>query len=227
MSNLAHELGLSKTLSFVDVYSIDQPDILATIPRPCYGLILVFPINEAYERYRLEEDEAMEEYNGYGEDEEVIWLKQTIGTACGIIALLHCVLNGDTRSLIHQQTELDNLLKTILPLQPIARANALCDCDALESANETAAKEGNSAVVAANTPMDLHFVCFAKSHRHNLWELDGRRRGPINKGFLGKDDDPLSEQALDLGVRKLLQREQDYGLNDFRFSLIALVSNTE
>lgn len=226
MSNLAHELGLSTTFSFVDVYSIDQSDILASIPRPCYGLLLVFPINEAYERYRLEEDEAMEEYNGYGEDEEVVWLKQTIGTACGLIALLHCLLNGDTRSFIHQQTELDHLLKNILPLHPIARANTLCDREALDFANEKAAKEGSSAVVPANTPMDLHFVCFVKSQLHNLWELDGRRKGPINRGLLGKNDDPLSEQALDLGVRKFLQREQDFGVSEFRFSLIALVSNT-
>lgn len=50
--------------------------------------------------------------------------------------------------------------------------------------------------------------------------MDGRRKGPINRGPLSADEDVLSEQALDLGPRKFLQRELENG--ELRFSLITL-----
>ncbi|KAB8237100.1 uncharacterized protein BDW43DRAFT_264625 [Aspergillus alliaceus] len=74
MSSLSWRLGLSTPLSFTDVFSIDEPDLLAMIPAPCYGVLLVFPINEAYGASRIQEDEGMEDYNGSGE-EETAWLK--------------------------------------------------------------------------------------------------------------------------------------------------------
>ncbi|KAK6065695.1 ubiquitin carboxyl-terminal hydrolase [Seiridium cupressi] len=200
MTRLASRLGLSDSLAFEDVYSIDDTDLLGVVPRPCYGLILVFPINEAYESYRIKEDESLEDYHGYGEDEQVVWFKQTIGTGCGMIALLHCLANGDCPSFIRPESDLDRLLKQVRPLGPIPRANALCDCDALEEANEWAAVSGESSAPLPNTPMDLHFVCFAKSKANCLWELDGRRRGPINRGDLQAKDDALSKRALELGV---------------------------
>ena len=42
-TSLIHTLGVSPALSFQDVYSLDDPDLLACIPRPVLALILVFP----------------------------------------------------------------------------------------------------------------------------------------------------------------------------------------
>ena len=66
-------------------------------------------------------------------------------------------------------------------------------------------------------------MCFVKSPSTNrLWELDGRRKGPIERGVLGAEDDVLSEKALDLGVRAFLNREEETGGGELRFSLITL-----
>lgn len=100
MSSLLHQLGLSKALSFSDVYSINDPDLLAFVPRPTYALLLVFPVSPTYEKFRLQEDTGKPEYGGSGPDEEVIWFKQTIGNACGLIGLLHAAVNGPSRTLI-------------------------------------------------------------------------------------------------------------------------------
>lgn len=70
--------------------------------------------------------------------------------------------------------------------------------------------------------MDLHYVCFVKSGDDRLWEMDGRRKGPLERGVLAADEDVLSEKALNLGVRSFLKREQEAGGGDLRFSLIAL-----
>jgi ubiquitin carboxyl-terminal hydrolase L3 len=100
MSALLHKLGLSKKLAFHDVFSIDDPELLAFLPRPAHALLLVFPVSETYENFRREEDADREEYDGSGEKEEVMWYKQTIGNACGLIGVLHCVSNGPARSYI-------------------------------------------------------------------------------------------------------------------------------
>ena len=70
--------------------------------------------------------------------------------------------------------------------------------------------------------MDLHFVAFIKSAHNNLWELDGRRKGPLNRGILEEGDDVLTGRALELGVKAFLKREQKAGGGDLRFSLLAL-----
>jgi ubiquitin carboxyl-terminal hydrolase L3 len=100
MSSLVHSLGLSKELAFHDVYSIDDPDLLAFVPRPAYALLLVFPVNATYESARMTEDATKEEYAGAGPDEPVVWFKQTIRNACGLIGLLHGVTNGGASDFI-------------------------------------------------------------------------------------------------------------------------------
>jgi ubiquitin carboxyl-terminal hydrolase L3 len=100
MTSLVHNLGLSKKLAFHDVYSIDDPDLLAFVPRPAYALLLVFPVNAAYTSARQKEDASKEEYGGKGREEPVVWFKQTIRNACGLIGLLHGVANGGARDFV-------------------------------------------------------------------------------------------------------------------------------
>lgn len=97
MSALLHQLGLSQSVSFHDVFSIDDPDLLAFIPRPVHALLLVFPVSDSYEKFRHEEDSNRAEYTGCGPDEPVVWYRQTIGNACGLIGLLHSVSNGTAK----------------------------------------------------------------------------------------------------------------------------------
>ena len=100
MSELLHRLGLSKSVGFHDVYSIDDPDLLAFVPRPAYALLLVFPVSNTYEKFRQSEDQERKEYEGSGPGEEVMWFKQTIRNACGLMGLLHGVSNGPVKEFI-------------------------------------------------------------------------------------------------------------------------------
>lgn len=100
MSSLVHTLGLSSELSWHDVYSLDDPSLLGFVPRPSHALLLVFPTSAAYEKARADEDESKPDYSGAGPEEEVLWFKQTIGNACGLMGLIHATCNGMTRGLI-------------------------------------------------------------------------------------------------------------------------------
>lgn len=227
MTSLIHNLGLSKSLAFHDVFSIDDPDLLAFIPRPAHALLLVFPVSDTYEKFRTTEDLDKPEYSGTGEAEDVIWYKQTIGNACGLIGLLHGVSNGPARTYIEPGTDLDELVKKAVALDPKARAELLEDTEALETAHQAAAATGDSAAPSADDSIDLHYVCFVKGKNGHLWELDGRRKGPLDRGELGVEDDVLSPAALEKGVRAFLKREEEAGGGELRFSLITLAEGLD
>ncbi len=224
MSSLLHTLGLSPSLGFHDVYSLDDPDLLAFVPRPAHALLLVLPVTATYEQFRHDEDKDKPEYTGSGDEEEVLWYKQTIGNACGLIALLHAASNGSARPQISEGSDLHTLIKDAIPLAPTERAELVEESDALERAHSTAAATGDTAAPNAADEVDLHFVCFVKSGKSgNLYEMDGRRKGPIDRGVLGEGDDVLSEKALELGPKAFLRRGVEGG--DVRFSLIALAES--
>jgi len=240
MTPLAHKLGLSPQLSFHDVFSIDDPDMLAFIPRPALALLLCFPVTAAVDKYTEAEDASTAEYSGSGEGEEVIWYRQTISNACGLYGLLHGVSNGEARNHIGKMavhfwrlladrevsidpsSDLAKLLREAIPLKPTERADLVVDSQALEAAHSTAAQSGDTAAPSIDVEVENHYVAFVKSKNGHLWELDGARRGPLDRGLLGPDDDVLSEKALDLGVKAFLKREEAAGGGELRFSLLAL-----
>ncbi|KAG9240138.1 hypothetical protein BJ878DRAFT_571288 [Calycina marina] len=227
MTTLVHKLGLSPTMAFHDVWSIDDPEMLSFVSRPASALLLVFPVSKSYELFRMQEDAGKDVYEGKGAEEPVVWYKQTIKNACGLIGILHAVSNGSSRSLIEVDSDLDKLLKEATPLSPLERANLLYNSQALEIAHSGAASEGQSNVPGAEDDIDLHFVCFVKDEKNQLWEMDGRRKGPLNRGQLAEDDDLLSQKALDFGPRKFLAREAENGGGELRFSLITLAPGFE
>ena len=124
-------------------------------------------------------------------------------------------------------SDLAKLVQDAIPLSPQARADLLYESEALESAHQSAAGGGDTSAPDAEDNIDLHYVCFVKSQDNNLWELDGRRKGPLNRGKLSADEDVLSDKALDLGVRSFLKRESEAGGGDLRFSLITLAESLD
>ncbi|KAH0536064.1 hypothetical protein FGG08_007030 [Glutinoglossum americanum] len=222
MNQLALQLGLSPALSFHDVYSFDDPDLLSLIPRPAYALLVIIPITDAWRRLRTTEDALKEEYSGSGSEEPVVWFKQTVRGACGLIGLLHCVCNGPATDMITPESDLDGFLKDATPLKPAERANLLYESNALESAHRSAAVKGDTDAPDVEVRLGMHFVAFVKGKDGHLWELEGGRKGPLDRGLLGGGDDVLSEKALELGLKSVMKMEQEAGGGDLRFSCVAL-----
>jgi ubiquitin carboxyl-terminal hydrolase L3 len=245
MTNLIHKLGVSQGLEMHDVYSLTEPELLAFIPRPALALLLVFPVSAAYESHRMAEDTLAEDYHGKGSSEPVLWWRQTIRNACGLMGLLHAVSNGPARALIGKKllpasgyvpdlrqlitwdieegSTLDELLKKSVDLTPNERSALLEKTPELAAAHREAASGGDTAAPNAEDDVDLHYVCFVKDNDNRLWELDGRRKGPIRRGQLDSNEDALSAKALSLGALKFLEREGE----DLRFSAIALAGATD
>ncbi|KAM5346884.1 hypothetical protein ACJ41O_009889 [Fusarium nematophilum] len=219
-TNLVHNLGVSKKLGFYDVYNVDEPELLAMIPRPVHALVFIAPA-PTYNRVR-ENDPGSKEltYDGSGPGEPVMWFKQTIGHACGLIALLHSVSNGTAKDFIVPDSDLDKLLKEALPLKPMPRADLLYNSDELEKAHMAAAFKGDSTAPSSQEPVGYHFLSFIKGGDGHLYELEGSWDGPIDRGTLADDEDILSDKALDASVRRFTKVAD----GNLEFSIIALAT---
>ncbi|KAF2203480.1 cysteine proteinase [Delitschia confertaspora ATCC 74209] len=223
INHLAHTLGLSRSLSFQDIYSLTDPDLLSLIPRPVHALLVIIPLTPTWQAERESEDSQKGDYQGSGPSEPVIWFKQTINHACGSIGLLHCVLNGEAKKYITPDSTLDQIREASIPFCMADRAKVLEDSVEFEKVHEEAAKLGDSRplVLRDEEHVGQHFVAFVKGDDGHLWELEGSRKGPVDRGFLGEGEDMLSRKAVERGIGRLIEMEKDRG-GDLRFSAIAL-----
>jgi len=187
----AGHLGLSTGVyGFSDVYGLD-PELLALVPVPSKAILLVFPITEATEKKRREDDERLAKEGQPDIDPTLIYIKQTISNACGTIGLLHAIANSSI---------------VLSPGSPLAKFNMLCQDKTPEErgkileettlfakAHIEAATAGQSVVPGPeNLDTDLHFTCFVvapapETKEQRLIELDGRRAGPIDLGACPED----------------------------------------
>lgn len=220
-TSLVHDLGLSQDLGFYDVYSIDDADLLAMVPRPVHALIVIIPAKMYYASRKedgIPSDMEDLTYTKGGDDEPIMWFRQTIGNACGLYALFHSVANGEARKHVQEGSLLERLLTAAKPLAPNPRAEVLYNSEELEQVHMRAARTGSSAAPLAESHPGHHFLAYVKGADGHLWELEGNTDGPVDRGLLGAEDDVLSEKALDLGMRKFL-KFSDGNLN---FSIVAL-----
>ncbi|KZV60488.1 cysteine proteinase [Peniophora sp. CONT] len=214
---LSKRLGVSPAVTYHDVYSLTDPDLLAFVPRPVHALIINCP-GASYRAARGEENVPTPAYNDTG-DTPVLWIKQNIHEACGTMAILHSVLNGPARKHITPGSLLARLREDMVPLEREPRAKVLEDSVELEVAHAAAAAMGQSeAPELGNMDTDGHFLAFVVGDDRHLWELCGYAPAPVDRGALGEGEDALSERAVKLGVGAFLEKAQE----SLKFSIIAV-----
>lgn len=221
MTRLATKLGLSPELQFYDIYSLDDPELLAHIPRPVLALLVTIPFTTAWDHDRKAEDAGKSDYAGFGPEEPVIWFKQTIGNACGSIGLLHSAINGPAADFVQPDSDLAAIRSRAIPLQMAERADMLYNNVPFELAHKSVEEAGDTLAIPVAENTGQHFVTFVKTEG-KLWELEGSRKGPLERGSLADDEDVLSPRALDMGLKRVMRLESDAGGEDLRFSCIAL-----
>jgi ubiquitin carboxyl-terminal hydrolase L3 len=220
MNRLGHRLGLSTDLSFVDVFSLTEPSLLEMIPRPVHALLFLYPGTDLGAKDLAEEMAAQNQYDSCGPEEPVLWFHQTIGHACGLIGLLHCCTNGQAANHIVPGSDLEKLIQQAIPLKPKERAQLLYDSDILEKAHKEAAQTGDSRAPTIDEPVLYGFTAFVKGKDGHLWELEGQRKGPVDRGVLEEGEDVLTEKAMRMGPLRIINREK---ASEQRFSCLALV----
>ncbi|CEQ40560.1 SPOSA6832_02205, partial [Sporobolomyces salmonicolor] len=228
--------------TFQDCFGLD-PDCLSWVKQPVKAVLMLFPVTDAYEKMRKDQDAQVEE-DGVEGVEDVIYFKQTsqflaatlslprslyaacprrcpdprvqpaVANACGTFALLHTLANADVPLKEGPLTELFARCKDKTPLE---RAQLLSASDELASVHEETAQTGQTATPALEDEVDLHFVTFV-DHNGYLIELDGRRNSPINHGKIEKG---LLEDTVEV-VKRIIELTQS-----IQFNLVTLSPATE
>jgi len=151
----------------------------------------------------------------------VVWFKQIIGHACGLIALLHAIANGAGKESVTADSPLAKLLTDAQNLKADARAQLLYDSADLETAHMAAAAGGSTAPPDPSEPNGHHFICFVKS-AGRLWDLEGGWSGPVPRCELADDEDVLSEKAIKDGPGRYLDVGRDMEISEFSCVAVCL-----
>jgi len=200
------KLGIPDAWRCCDVYSLDK-ELLAMIPRPALSLLLLFPITEKYEADATGAKATT--------CNDVYFIKQNIENACGTIALIHALANNMDKLKLGAGSFKD-FYEATKGLDAQARAKALDSNQAFHAAHEDSAKEGQTRAPSRDDKVDLHFVSFVCVNG-KLYELDGRKDGPVAHGETTADD--FLEHAA-VVAKKFMSREPD----SCRFTMLALAA---
>ncbi|KAL8847790.1 MAG: hypothetical protein Q9221_007189 [Calogaya cf. arnoldii] len=215
-TSLLHSLGGASTLRFVDIWSLDDPDQLAVIPRPVLAFMLVLPTSEDYEDQKADASAGQIEYEDGPERQNITFFRQTIHNACGLYGLLHAICNTQRGEAAN--SFLDNLLQSANN-SPADATRFLETSKELEDKYGIAAEQGSSSANAEDE-VDFHYVCFVTGKDGQcLYELDGDLKGPVRRGFLSAQDESSFFDAGIDAVKEYVRK--DVGGNA-TFNLMAL-----
>lgn len=165
-----------------DIFSFDE-ELLMMVPQPVIAVLFLFPITKENEQQRQsQEQEEPQETTPDG----LFFVKQTIGNACGTIGLLHSLGNNRDKLQFEPGSFLHDFFGKTLDKTPDERAKVLEGDQRLAEAHSESAQQGVTENTEQTMNTDLHFVAFVNVN-DQLYELDGRRRGPVNRGKTSAD----------------------------------------
>lgn len=173
MTRYLHKLGADpqQQYAFHDVYGT-EPDLLAMVPQPVLAVLLLFPISEASEKHKADEEATLASQRV---SPHLYYTKQTVGNACGTIGLTHTALNLVSQLKLKPDSFFAHFLAETKDLSPDARAVKLEENQSISEEHEAIASAGvTDAQESMNT--NLHFIAFVPCDG-DLYELDGRKSG--------------------------------------------------
>lgn len=212
MTKYLQKLGVSARWRMVDVMGLEGED-LQWVPQPVLAVILLFPLSEAYEQHRREQETDIKT-KGTEPPEGVFHLKQILSNICGTVALVHSVANNIPNIELNE-----GLLKSFLSeaegLDSLARGALLENSVSILNAYKDVVKSDGAEGEDGSAPVNNHFVSFV--HKDGaLFELDGRKDFPINHG--PTTPERLLKDAAKI-CREFIAREPD----NIGFNVVALV----
>ncbi|XP_037070983.1 ubiquitin carboxyl-terminal hydrolase isozyme L3-like [Pollicipes pollicipes] len=213
MNSFLHNLGLPSKWAVTDVYGLD-PEMLAMVPQPVSAVLLLYPLTEKAVTASADED-AKIQAEGQVQSPKVYFMRQTIGNACGTVALMHALANNK-EMLQLESGPLAEFFSRTAQQTPEERAAALQLFQQLEAAHEAAGHQGQTEAPSRHDRLDTHFIAFVHVDGH-LYELDGRRPAPVNHG-------PTSQGSLLPDAAKVVKSFMERDPTEVNFSVLALAS---
>jgi len=216
LNDFISKLGVDTSKwSYCDVYGID-PDLLAMIPRPVIALLLLFPITQATETDDKKQAEEIIQ-KGQTVSPNLWYIKQTIGNACGTIGVLHSIGNNLEKLDLKKDSHFAKFFSNCQALSPQERAKFLEEYEAFAVAHEESGKQGQTQAPNPEEKVELHFIALVEKDG-NLYEMDGRKKFPINHGPTSPDT--FLEDAINV-TKHFIERDP----NQISFNIMALTAS--
>ncbi|GFN94223.1 ubiquitin carboxyl-terminal hydrolase [Plakobranchus ocellatus] len=209
LNKYVHNLGMDEHWNFVDVYGLDT-ELLAMVPRPVAAVMLLFPSSKGLEPL----GEVQTDY-----PKDLFYTKQTIGNACGTVAIVHALANNQKQITFDESKHFKTFLEMTQAMNAEDKAKYLEKDEQMGAAHEDCAQEGDTQAPSVDEHVKSHFVTFVNCNG-NLYELDGRKDGPVFHGQTNADS--FLEDAVDV-VKKFIARDPD----NVNFNVMALVHGSE
>lgn len=185
------------------------------LPQPVHAVAMLYLIKDVHEAHRVAEEAARVAAPAPPPESVPFFMTQEIPNACGTVALLHSVAAASTLGggpvELPPGSWLHDYMTRAASASPDERAALLAADDTIDAEQAVAVEGGQSAVID-NTWQ--HFVCFVQKGGI-LWELDGRKGGPINHG-------PSSSETLLLDAIRVMRGFMARDPDEVRFTMLAL-----
>mmetsp|Transcript_51963 Transcript_51963/g.52946 ORF Transcript_51963/g.52946 Transcript_51963/m.52946 type:complete len:188 (+) Transcript_51963:190-753(+) len=186
------------------------------ITQPVTAVLMLYPLTE--KQTSNTEDDIV----ATSEMQDKVWFtKQRIGNACGTIGLLHSLLNAPEPRLFQKNSWLENFMKDCpITLDPIAKAERLEQDSDIEKMHDEATSSEANATDRGNSEEEVltHFIALVNVD-NKLYELDGRKKGPIYHGPTNQAS--LLRDACDV-VKKFMAKDP----TEMRFTMTALAPSS-
>jgi len=176
---------------------------------------LLFPISEGYDAFCKEKDASIAS-KGQAVSGNIFYLKQYVGNACGTVGIMHSLANNADEVQLEDGSTLADFIKATAGMTAEARGEELEKFNRIASAHEEVAAEGQTAPPSADENLVTHFVAFIHKDG-SLYELDGRRSGPINHG-------PTTPENLLKDSAVVCKQRMARDPTEYRFTVVALTT---
>jgi ubiquitin carboxyl-terminal hydrolase L3 len=219
INDYIQKLGFdSSSYQFLDVFSTEDW-ALEMIPQPVAAVIMLYPLTPTQTKHEDNPENILQPHS----NNNVWFIKQRIGNACGTISLLHSLLNAPEAQLSLIQT--DSWLHafrddTPVSLDPISKAERLeADSKIASLHDEATSSEANQTNRGdIEDDVETHFVAFVHVDGH-LYELDGRKAGPVQHG-------ETSQPSLLSDACRVVTQFMERDPGEVRFTILALAPRT-
>ncbi|KAJ2788889.1 Ubiquitin carboxyl-terminal hydrolase isozyme L3, partial [Coemansia guatemalensis] len=144
MNKMVHRLGVDKSVGFSDVWGLDD-ELLAMVAQPVHALIFLFPSLDDFKAGRKQQAES----SSNKVSPNVWFMRQTIGNACGTMAIIHALAN--TRKTVPISGSLAEFFDKTKNLSPVERAAELEKNEPIARSHSQSAVEGQTAAPEAES----------------------------------------------------------------------------
>ncbi|KAI9505238.1 ubiquitinyl hydrolase 1 [Coemansia spiralis] len=206
MNKVIYSMGVGSSVGFSDVWGLDE-ELLSMIPQPVHALVFLFPPSD-----KLEEEKKKIAASSDNKVSPNVWfMRQTIGNACGTMAIFHAL--GNNQETLPISGDIARFFAKVNALSPGDKAAELEKDSAMAASHKVGAAEGQTTAPSADAKVKHHYSAFAIVDG-DLYELDGGMPGPINLG-------PATD-VLKAGARAIKSRISHFNDTSVEFSVIAL-----